>query len=247
MKCIGFIGKTNKTEMVQYVAKIISSLGNKVMVIDATMAQRTRYTVPTILGTENQAQYVVQHDSVEIAIGFSNMLELKKYLLSKGEDFNEYDYILVDTDIEEMIDEYDLKSANNIFFVSSYDKYDVIKGVELLRFACAAKRRADPEGTLLVEKALYYSEINSTDSKYINRLSENLPVEWDFTEIGFPYDQNDISVNIQNQYATKLDLRRLSKQYKDALVSTVKIITGEQEGSLRKVVKNIERNAKFSA
>ena len=83
MKCIGFIGKTNKSEMVQYVAKIISSLGNKVMVIDATTAQRTRYTVPTILGTENQNQYIVQYDSVEIAVGFNNMLELKKYSLTE--------------------------------------------------------------------------------------------------------------------------------------------------------------------
>ena len=247
MKCIGFIGKTNKSEMVQYVAKIISSLGNKVMVIDATTAQRTRYTVPTILGTENQNQYIVQYDSVEIAVGFNNMQELKKYLLSKGEDFNEYDYVLIDTDIEEMIDEYDLKSANNIFFVSSYDKYDVIKGIELLRFICAAKRRADPEGTLLIEKVLYYSEINSADTKYIDRLSDNLPIEWDFTEIGFPYDQNDLSVNIQNQYASKLDLRHLSNSYKAGLVTTAKIITGEQESSLKKVIKNIERNAKFSA
>ena len=154
---------------------------------------------------------------------------------------------MIDTDIEEMIDEYDLKSANNIFFVSSYDKYDVIKGIELLRFICAAKRRADPEGTLLIEKVLYYSEINSADTKYIDRLSDNLPIEWDFTEIGFPYDQNDLSVNIQNQYASKLDLRHLSNSYKAGLVTTAKIITGEQESSLKKVIKNIERNAKFSA
>lgn len=247
MKCIGFIGKTNKTEIVQYVAKIISSLGNKVMMIDATSSQKTRYTVPTIIGTENQSQYVVQYDGIEIAIGFGNMLELKKYLLSKGEDFNEYDYVLVDTDVEEMIEEYDLKSANNIFFVSSYDKFDVLKGIELLRFICASKRRADPEGKLFVEKVLYYSEINSADSKYIDIFSDNLPIEWDFSTLNFPYDQGDLSVNIQNQYAAKLDLRFLTKQYKEALISAVKIITGEAEGSLRKVVKNIERNAKFSA
>ena len=246
MKCIGFIGKTNKSEMIQYVAKIISSLGNKVMVVDATMAQRTRYTVPTIMDSENQSQYVVQYDSIEIAVGFNNMLELKKYLLSKGEDFNEYDYVLVDTDIEEMIDEYDLKSANNIFFVSSFDKYDVRKGIELLRFICAAKRRADPEANLFVEKILFYSEINSADSKCIDRQSENLPIEWNFATISYPYDQNDISVNIQNQYATKLDLRFLSKQYKQALTTTVRAITGEQDASLKKVIKNIERNAKFS-
>lgn len=247
MKCIGFIGKTNKIEIVQYVAKIINSYGSKVMVVDATSAQRTRYTVPTIVGTESQPQYVVQHDNIDIAIGFGNMLELKKYLLSKGEDFNEYDYVLVDTDIEEMIDEYDLKSANNLFFISSYDKYDVKKGVDLLRFVCAAMRRANPEGTLDIQKVLYYSEINSADSKYIDRLADNLPIRWVGT-INYPYDQGDLSVNIQNQYASKLDLRLLSKEYKDALINTVRVIIGEEQAaSLRKVIKNIERNAKFTA
>ena len=175
------------------------------------------------------------------------MLELKKYLLSKGEDFNEYDYVLVDTDIEEMIDEYDLKSANNIFFVSSYDKFDAIKGIELLRFACASMRRANPEGTLNVEKLLYYSEINSADSKYIDKLADNLPIKWKDV-INYPYDQGDLSVNIRNQYASKIDLRFLSRQYKDALVNTAKSILGNDEVStLKKVIKNIEKNAKFLA
>lgn len=147
--------------------------------------------------------------------------------------------------MEEMIEEYDLKSANNIFFVSSYDKYDVIKGIELLRFICASKRRADPEGTLFIEKVLYYSEINSADGRYIDRLSDNLPIEWDYTTINYPYDQGDLSVNIQNQYAAKLDLRFLTKAYKEALVTTVKMITGEQEGSLRKVIKILKEMLDF--
>lgn len=247
MKCVGFIGKTNKIEIVQFIAKIINTYGSKVMVVDATADQRTRYTVPTIMGTESQNQYVVQYDNIDIAVGFSNMLELKKYLLSKGEDFNEYDYVLVDTDVEEMIEEYDLKSANNLFFVSSFDKYDAKKGIELLKFLCASMRRANPEGILDVEKVLYYSELNSADSKYIDRLAENLPVEWKDI-INYPYDQGDLSVIIRNQYASKLDLKYLSKQYKDALMNTAKIILGEEKSaSLKKVMKAIEKNTKFSA
>lgn len=246
MKCIGFIGKTNKLEIVQYVAKILNSYGSKVILIDATQDQKARYTVPTIIGTDTQAQYVVQYDNIDIAVGFGNMLELKKYLLSKGEDFNEYDYVLVDTDIEEMIEEYDLKSANNLFFVSSYDKYDIQKGIGLLKFVCASKRRADPDGSLKIEKILYYSEINSADSKYIDRLSEQLPVEWG-SVINFPYDQGDLSVNIQNQYAQKIDVRFLTKQYKTALQKVTKVIAeNETDSSIKKVVKNIERNSKFS-
>lgn len=246
MKCIGFIGKTDKTELVGYIAKIISSTGRKVIMLDATINQKTRYTIPTMSEMEGQSQYIVQHDGVEIAIGFSNMLELKKYLLSKGEDFNEYDYILVDTDQEEMIEEYDLKSANANFFVTSYDKWSIHKGIELLRFLCALHRRTDSEGVLKLYKALYYSDINTADSKYIERLSDNLPIEWMGSTLNFPYDDGDLSVNIQNQYSNKFDIRPLSKSYKEGLTRIIEVIAGEEMQNIKKVMKNVEKVTRFS-
>lgn len=246
MKCIGFVGKVDKTELIGYVAKMIAHTGKKVMMIDATSIQKTRYTIPTIDDPVGESQYIVQHDSVEIAVGFNNMLELKKFLLSKGEDFNEYDYIIVDTDQQEMAEEYDLQSANVLFFVSSYDKLYIHKGVDLLKFLCALKRRGDPEAMLQVVKILYYSEINTTDSRYIDRVSENLPVTWQGKSIDFPFDQGDLSVNIQNQYANKFDIRLLTKGYKEALAQTVEAITGEDKASIKKIMKNVEKSAKFS-
>lgn len=247
MKSIGFIGKADKTELVGYISKIIASTGKKVIMLDATSMQKTRYTIPTIDGMDAPSQYIVQHDGVEVAVGFGNMLELKKYLLSKGEDFNEYDYIIVDTDVEEMIEEYDLKDAHSLFFVSSYDKFFIHKGIALLRFICALKRRTDPEGKVQMNKVIYYSDVNTADAKYIERLSENLPVEWTGKPLNFPYDQGDLSVNIQNQYSNKFDIRMLSKQYKEALVTAVEVITGEQPGTIKKVMKNVEKSAKFFA
>ena len=35
MKCIGFIGKTNSLEIVEYIGKIISEYRKKVIVVDA--------------------------------------------------------------------------------------------------------------------------------------------------------------------------------------------------------------------
>ncbi len=246
MKCIGFIGKIDKTELIEYIAKTISAMGKKVIMIDATLTQKTRYCVPSLEGIGSEGQYVVQYDGVDVAIGFSNMLELKKFLLSKGEDFNEYDYALVDTDLEDMIDEYDLKSANKLFFVSSYDKLYIHKGVDLLKYTCALKRRADPEGKLDLTKILYYSDINTADAKYIDRVAENLPIVWRDEHIDFPYDQGDLSVNIRNQYANKIDMRYLTKMYKEAVAKTVEIITEESIASIKKVIKNIEKSARFA-
>ena len=246
MKSVGFIGKTDKTELVGYVSKIVASTGKKVIMIDATNIQKTRYTIPTIDEMEVDSQYVIQFDNIDIAVGFSNILELKKYLLSKGEDFNEYDYVIIDTDQEEMIDEYDLKSANALFFVSSYDKLHIRKGIELLRFLCATKRKVEPNGIVTINKIVYFSDINTADARYFEQLSENLPIEWTGKQLNYPYDQGDLSVNIQNQYSNKFDIRMLSKTYKEAIANTVEVITEESGSEIRKVMKNVEKNARFS-
>ena len=246
MKSIGFIGKTDKTELVGYIAKIVAATGKKVIMIDATSIQKTRYTIPTIDDMGPDSQYVVQYDNIDIAVGFSNILELKKYLLSKGEDFNEYDYVIIDTDQEEMIDEYDFKSANALFFVSSYDKLHIRKGIELLRFLCATKRRIEPDGIVTMNKVVYFSDIDTADARYFEQLSENLPLEWTAKQLNFPYDQGDLSVNIRNQYSNKFDIRMLSKTYKDALANAVEVITGDSGSEIKKVMKNVEKNARFS-
>lgn len=247
MKCIGFVGKSDKTELIGYISKVIAATGKKVMFIDATSIQKTRYTVPTIEGIGELNQYVVQHDGVEVAVGFNNMLELKKYLLSKGEDFNEYDYVMVDTDMEDMIEEYDLKSANELFFVSSYDKMYIHKGVDLLKFICGLKRRTDPDGTVSMHKIIFYSEIATADRKYIEKISDNLPIDWNPKSLDFPYDGGDLSVNIQNQYSNKFDIRMLSRIYKDSLAETVSVITEEPVANVKKVMKNVEKSARFFA
>lgn len=246
MKSIGFIGKIDKTELIGYISKVVAAMGNKVIMLDATSNQKTRYIAPTIEEIGQDSQYVVQYDNIDIAVGFSNMLELKKYLLSKGEDFNQYDYIMIDTDREEMIEEYDLKNANALFFASSYDKFYIHKGIDLLKFLCAMKRQIDPDGVINICKVLFSSDINTADTRYFEHMCENLPIVWKEKFLSFPYDQGDFSVNIQNQYIKKFDIARLSKYYKEGLADAVEIITEENPANVKKVLKNVEKYNRFS-
>lgn len=246
MKSVGFVGKMDKTELVQYVAKVLSTLGQKTILIDATSAQKTRYTVDVINGLNAQNQYVVEHDGVDIAVGFNNVLELKKYLLAKGEDFTEYECVLIDTDSDEMSEEYDLKNANNLFFVTSFDKMHIAKGIDVLRYICATKRKENPEAQVDLTKVLYYSNINTADMNYVENLADNLPLNWKGT-INIAYDTGDLSVNIQNQYSSKINFRYLTAEAKNGIIDIVNLITGEDKNKLKKVLKNIEKIAKFTA
>lgn len=247
MKSIGFVGHMENSGMVLCVARLISAFGKKVLLIDATKDQRTKYTVPSIMATSNLEQYLVQYDDVDIAIGFTSILEIKKYMTTKGEDFNDYDYILIITDREEMCEEYDIKNANNLFFTTTFDKYDLNRGIDLLKFICATKRREDPEAKIVVSKVLSYTQVKSADNKYIDQLTGTIPVEWDDKDILLSYDEGDLSAYIQNQYSNKIELKNLSQQTKDGIAEIVVRITGEDRERVKKAVKNVEKISKFSS
>lgn len=246
MKSIGFVGQMDNSGLVLCVSRLINAFGKKVIYIDATKSQRTRYTVPVILSANKQEQYVVQYDNVEVAVGFNNILELKKYLFTKGEDFNDFDYVIINTDREEMCEEYDIKNANNIFFTTTFDKFDLMRGIELLKYICATKRREETEANLSVSKVLTYTHIKTADNKYIDKLSDSAPVEWIGKDIVLSYDEGDLSAFIQNQYSNKIEFKNLSQQTKDGLIEIACRITGEEKEKMKKAVKNVERIAKFS-
>lgn len=165
-------------------------------------------------------------------------------MFSKGEDFNDFDYVLIVTDREEMCEEYDIKNANQIFFTTTFDKYDLQRGIELIKFICATKRREDTEAVLSISKVLSYTQIKTADNKYIERLAEGVPVNWD-GEINLSYDEGDLSAYIQNQYSNKIELKNLSNQTKDGIVDITCRISGEEKERMKKAVKNVEKLARF--
>ncbi len=65
MKKIGFIGAHDKTDLILYVAKILTVLNKKILVIDSTVNQKARYIVPTISPT---AKYITDFEDIDIAV-----------------------------------------------------------------------------------------------------------------------------------------------------------------------------------
>ena len=70
MKKIGFIGAYDKTDLIIYVAKILTTLNKKVLVIDSTLNQKARYIVPVINPTKT---YITEYEEIDIL--FSKFFE----------------------------------------------------------------------------------------------------------------------------------------------------------------------------
>ena len=145
-----------------------------------------------------------------------------------------------------MCEEYDIKNANNIFFTTTFDKYDLNRGIELLKYICATKRREDTEAKLNVTKVLSYTQIKTADNKYVDRLADTIPVVWLDKDVVLSYDEGDLSAFIQNQYSNKIEFKNLSNQTKEGIAEIVYRITGEEKDKIKKAIKNVEKISRFS-
>ena len=98
METIGFIGSYDKTDLIIYIAKVLTIAGKKVLVIDDTIEQKAKYVVPVINPTK---AYITEFEKIDVSVGFSNFEEIEKYLgLSEGKEL-EYDICLIDIDSTE--------------------------------------------------------------------------------------------------------------------------------------------------
>ena len=70
MKKIGFVGAYDKKDLVLFIAKILTMLNEKVLIIDATIEQKTKYVVPAIKPAKT---YVTEFEGFEVAVGFRKL------------------------------------------------------------------------------------------------------------------------------------------------------------------------------
>lgn len=232
MKKIGFIGAYDKTDLMVYIARILTVLKKKVLVVDSTITQKARYVVPAINPT---LKYVTDFEDIDIAVGFTNMEDIRRYLGMGEEKELEYDIVLIDVDNIEGFKNYGLQDAQKNYFVTSFDNYSLKKGLEIL---------SNLEGTISLTKVLYERNVLQEDDDYLNFLSLGYKIVWNEYKVYFPIENGDLSVIYENQRVEKIRFKKLSVQYKDSLAYLAEEILGDvSENVIRKTIKIIEKGA----
>ncbi len=232
MKKIGFIGAYDKTDLIIYIAKILTVLRKKVLIVDATTTQKARYVVPVINPT---ITYITEFEKIDIAVGMKNEEDIKRYLgLSEDQSLEtEYDFMFVDTDNINGFEKFNLQEAQKNYFVTSFDLYSLKKGLEILN---------DLQNVTSLTKVLFSKDAIKEDDDYLNFLSLGYKIVWNEYRIYFPIENGDLSVIYENQRVAKIKLKRLSVQYKDSLAYMAEEILGDSNSSVvRKTIKTIER------
>ncbi len=232
MKKIAFIGSYDKTDFLLYVAKIMTRMGKKVLIVDATITQKAKYVVPVIHPTTT---YITEFEEIDVAVGFSDLDEVRGYLgLASEEEFN-YDYCLLDLDTYQGFCDFGANESIKFYFVTSFDVYSLKRGIEAL---------AGLEERTTITKILFSRDMLQEEDEYLEFLAMTCNVEWEKEKIYLPFERGDQSAIILNQRTSRINFRNLSAQYKDGLIFLVEGIL-EQEGigggEIRKTVRKIEK------
>ncbi|MBR3163643.1 MAG: hypothetical protein IKF17_06070 [Clostridia bacterium] len=231
MKKVSFIGAYDKTDMILYLAKILTTVGKKVLVVDSTIDQKAKYIVPAINPT---ISYITEFEEIDVAVGFSNFKEIKNYLGMPEDKELEYDYALLDIDSGKAIEEFEIQPTEDNYFVTGFDVYSLKKGLEALN---ALKE------PLNLTKVLFSKTMLKEDDDYLNFLSVGLKIVWKENRIYFPTENGDATVLAENQRLAKIKFRLLSQQYKESLYFIAEEILKDVSGSeLRRALRIIERD-----
>ncbi len=234
MKKIAFIGSYEKTDFLLYVAKIMTILGKKIILIDVSVIQKAKYVVPVIKPTKT---YITEYEGIDVAVGFSDMDEIRSYIGLKAEEEFEYDYALLDIDTYDEYCEFKASESIKHYFVTSFDVYSLKRGIEAL---------SGLENQTTITKILFSKDMLREEDEYLEFLAMGCKVDWDKEKIYFPFERGDQSAIIENQRTARINLKNLSAQYKDGLIFLVEGILeteGIGGGEIRKAIRKIEKGA----
>ncbi|MCD9023471.1 hypothetical protein [Cohnella silvisoli] len=215
MKKIIFIGVADKTHVLLVLGRLLTALGNKVLVVDSTVTQSIRGYLPHAY--TNSA--VQEFEGMDVAYGYLTPEQLERGLAQAGTT-TAYDIMLLDTDHTEFVLRHPL---------SQFDK----------RVWCWDGKRLSLEKS---EELMLHLGLQNTEApiSFFELLSPALPgkllawraevqlryIQWEDTVFRFPMDERDATVDLNNQYHGHIDLRGLTGAYRYALLTML-----EQLGS----------------
>lgn len=229
MKKVAFVGSYDKTDMILYMAKLLTIANKKVIVIDTTALQKSRYIVPTMQALR---KYITTFQGVDVAIGFENLEDIKEYQKENGQ-VEEYDFALIDIDSARGYNNFEMSASDKHYFVTSFDMYCLKRGLQVFK---------NFKFPVRVTKVYFSKEMFASEDEYLNYLSSGLRIKWNNEIVFFPFETSDLNTIYANQRSSRIRIKGLSMQYMDSLSFIIEDFSGIQERIIKKAVKILEKN-----
>ena len=234
MKKIGFMGAYDKANFIIYTAKVLNLLDYKVLVVDASCIQKIKYIIPSINPTKS---YITSFENIDFAVGFDGWKEVERYLgvsFDTNDEENQnkdmYDYVLIDIDSPEKLENFEMEDAEKNYFVTSFDMFSLKKGINIFQNIIRPMN---------LTKIEFSYETSKEDEEYLNYISLEYKINWNNYAFYFQILGEDNKVFEENQRLEKIKFRRLSLNYKESLAYIVQdICKNENIGKIKRTMKD---------
>lgn len=224
MKRIGFVGVFDKTDLILCIARVLTKAQRRVLFIDGTSLQKSKYVIPNISPT---ISYVTTYNDIDVAGGFRNINQIEQYIGMEDDPNAYYDYILIDVDNYEGFCNYGLANSDLLYYTTSFDAYSLKKGIEILNQIDMPTK---------MTKLFYSKDMFKEEENYFNYLSLGAKVEWEESKLYFLLENGDQAAFIENQRLEKIKFKNLSNSFKENVIYLVNEIDNSLDS---KTIKNI--------
>lgn len=240
-KIIGMVGYVNKTEFLINLAKVLRLAGKTVLVIDGTVEERMRYSIPAFNNSEKE--YLTNYDDVDYALGFRSIESIKEYICKKTSNADSYDIILIDIDNVRAYEDFYKENFTRTFFFIEYLNISIGKNEELLK---AITSHENLERKPVLTQVIYKQYVTRTSEKYFINKILAYPVEWNEMSYELPYMDQDKIADIESEQSGYVDLNRHTKQFINMVTDMASDIIGDiQASDIRKIIKNSYARGRF--
>lgn len=208
VKLLQLVGSRNKSDLVMYIAHMLSNLEKRVLVVDVTQ-NRLYERGFTRLGKD---QCLYDFQGIDILCGTTNWFDIEECLLRAGETTVAYDLVIVDMDTTEVIEQ-EWPEFHDRFYVGDFDRANQILDLQLL------KHLFQHSGSNVMKRITFETRSNLDSAVFDNLLNE--PVEWRSMNYLFEADEYMNDLRVRMQHDQEVPYRRLSKQHRELLTEIV--------------------------
>lgn len=94
---------------------------------------------------------------------------------------------------------------------------------------------------ITLTKILFSNNAQQADDEYLNYLSLGMRVQWAENRIYFPLNTDDREKLIESEKVSKINIKELSREYKQALSYIIQKISGAQDNDVKRIIKQLEK------
>lgn len=237
MKKIVFFGASDKSHLLLMLGKLLTMTGQKVLLVDSTMAQSVQGYLPNSAG--RSGAFMTEFEGLDVAVGFITFGQLDRYLKQTEGKWPDYDMMLLDTDHIEFVKGRDLPTFAHRIWCSNLEKLVMHKNAELMQRLCLAESATQP---LLFFKLLYPFVETSISESYIDSRTASDSVQWMEQVFRIPFDDRDMATKVENQHHSRIDVRRLSGSYIHSVMSLSKTLFDLDGRTVKTAWKRVRRD-----